>query len=284
MFTLGKKITLDARRISIVLLGCLLLAIGINGFLVPHHLLSGGVTGLSILLNYITGLPVGLMIFLLNIPVFVLGYKLVSRPFIIISLIGTVSLSLFVTWTTRLPVFVDDVLLSAVFGGVITGLGSGIVFANRGTTGGTDIIAVIIKKYFSVDVGTTMFTVNATIVLFSSLVFGVRLGLYTLISIYINSLMIDKVQQGLDRKKAILVITEKPEEARQAIINQIKRGVTLLEGQGGYTQESKKIVFCLVTPFQLAKIREILLDIDEGAFITVLDAAEVVGKGFKNRD
>ncbi|MCR1900305.1 YitT family protein [Irregularibacter muris] len=281
---MGKKITLDARRISIVLLGCLLLAIGINGFLVPHHLLSGGVTGLSILLNYITGLPVGLMIFLLNIPVFVLGYKLVSRPFIIISLIGTVSLSLFVTWTTRLPVFVDDVLLSAVFGGVITGLGSGIVFANRGTTGGTDIIAVIIKKYFSVDVGTTMFTVNATIVLFSSLVFGVRLGLYTLISIYINSLMIDKVQQGLDRKKAILVITEKPEEARQAIINQIKRGVTLLEGQGGYTQESKKIVFCLVTPFQLAKIREILLDIDEGAFITVLDAAEVVGKGFKNRD
>lgn len=277
-------ITLDVRRNFFVILGSFLFSISITGFLIPHQLLSGGVTGISILSNYIANIPVNLAIVIINIPIFIIGYKLVNKRFMIISLIGATSQVLFITWTSNVPMFVDDPLLSAIFGGVLGGLGAGIIFANRGSTGGIDIIAVIMRKYFSVDIGNTMLAINSVIIIILSLFFGVKLGMYTLISIYINALVIDKVQQGLDKKKALLVITEKPEESRLAIINQVKRGVTLLDGHGGYTKESKEVIFCLVNPFQLAKIREILLDIDSKAFITVLEASEVVGAGFKKRE
>lgn len=281
---MGAKLTLDIRRIFFVLLGSLLSAISINGFLIPHHLLSGGVSGIGILLNYTTGISVSLAIIILNIPIFIIGYKLVNKKFIVISLIGTVSLSLFLYLTEGLGMIVDEILLASIFGGVLTGLGAGIIFSNRGSTGGMDIIAVILRKYYSINIGNTLLMINALIVLVSSFIFGVKLALYTLISIYVNALVVDKLQEGLDRKKAILVITNKYEKVKASIIDEIHRGVTLLEGQGGYTQESKKVILCMVTPFQLAKIRETILDIDEYAFIIVLNASEVLGQGFKARE
>ncbi|SJZ92394.1 YitT family protein [Garciella nitratireducens] len=281
---MARKTTLSVKRIFLVLLGSLFMAISVNGFLIPHKLLSSGVTGISILFNYLLDIPISLMILILNIPIFIVGYKLINREFIIISFIGMISLSIFISLTDNLPIFVDDVLLATIFGGVLSGLGAGIVFTNRGSTGGMDIIAVILRKYFSINIGNTLFIINALIVLISSFFFGIKLALYTMISIYINTIVVDKVQEGLDRKKAILVITNKYDEVTYAIMNQIHRGVTLLEGKGGFTKDSKKIIFCTIAPFQLAKIREIILKNDQNAFITVLDAAEVVGKGFKNKE
>ncbi|RBP44840.1 YitT family protein [Garciella nitratireducens] len=281
---MARKTTLGVKRIFLVLLGSLFMAISVNGFLIPHKLLSSGVTGISILFNYLLDIPISLMILILNIPIFIVGYKLINREFIIISFIGMISLSIFISLTDNLPIFVDDVLLATIFGGVLSGLGAGIVFTNRGSTGGMDIIAVILRKYFSINIGNTLFIINALIVLISSFFFGIKLALYTMISIYINTIVVDKVQEGLDRKKAILVITNKYDEVTYAIMNQIHRGVTLLEGKGGFTKDSKKIIFCTIAPFQLAKIREIILKNDQNAFITVLDAAEVVGKGFKNKE
>lgn len=281
---MSAKLTLDIRRISLVLLGSLLIAISINGFLIPHQLLSGGISGISILLNYTVGISVSLAIIILNIPIFIIGYKLVNKQFIAISLIGTISLSTFLYLTEGMTMVVDDILLSSIFGGVLGGLGAGIIFTNRGSTGGMDIIAVILRKYYSVNIGNTLLIINALIVLISSFIFGIKLALYTLISIYANALVVDKVQEGLERKKAILVISNQHDRVKTAIISEIHRGVTLLEGEGGYTNQSKKVILCMVNPFQLAKIRETILDIDENAFITVLNASEVLGQGFKARE
>lgn len=281
---MSTKITLNVRRLFLVVLGSFLMAISVNGFLIPHQLLSSGVTGIGILLNYLMNIPVSLAIIILNIPIFIVGYRLVNKRFIIISFIGMISLSIFLSLTENLPMFVDDVLLSTIFGGVLSGVGAGIVFTNRGSTGGMDIVAVILRKYFSMNIGNTLLIINVLIVLASSLFFGIKLALYTMISIYVNTVMVDKVQEGLDRKKAIFIISGNHDKVANAIINQMHRGVTLLEGKGGFTQKSRRVIFCMVSPFQLARIREIVLDIDQNAFITVLDAAEVVGKGFKNKE
>lgn len=281
---MSTKITLNVRRLFLVVLGSFLMAISVNGFLIPHQLLSSGVTGIGILLNYLMNIPVSLAIIILNIPIFIVGYRLVNKRFIIISFIGMISLSIFLSLTENLPMFVDDVLLSTIFGGVLSGVGAGIVFTNRGSTGGMDIVAVILRKYFSMNIGNTLLIINVLIVLASSLFFGIKLALYTMISIYVNTVMVDKVQEGLDRKKAIFVISGNHDKVANAIINQMHRGVTLLEGKGGFTQKPRRVIFCMVSPFQLARIREIVLDIDQNAFITVLDAAEVVGKGFKNKE
>ncbi len=281
---MSTKITLNVRRLFLVVLGSFLMAISVNGFLIPHQLLSSGVTGIGILLNYLINIPVSLAIVILNIPIFIVGYRLVNKRFIIISFIGMISLSIFLSLTENLPMFVDDVLLSTIFGGVLSGVGAGIVFTNRGSTGGMDIVAVILRKYFSMNIGNTLLIINVLIVLASSLFFGIKLALYTMISIYVNTVMVDKVQEGLDRKKAIFIISGNHDKVANAIINQMHRGVTLLEGKGGFTQKSRRVIFCMVSPFQLARIREIVLDIDQNAFITVLDAAEVVGKGFKNKE
>lgn len=281
---MNTKITLNVRRLFLVVLGSFLMSISVNGFLIPHQLLSSGVTGIGILLNYLLNIPVSLAIIILNIPIFIVGYRLVNKRFIIISFIGMISLSTFLSVTENLPMFVDDILLSTIFGGVLSGVGAGIVFTNRGSTGGMDIVAVILRKYFSMNIGNTLLIINVLIVLASSLFFGIKLALYTMISIYVSTVVVDKVQGGLDRKKSIFIISGNPEEVTNAIIHQVHRGVTLLEGKGGFTQKSRRIIFCMVSPFQLARIREIVLDIDQNAFITVLDAAEVVGKGFKNKE
>lgn len=268
-----------------ILFGSLICGISYNTFIIPHKMLSGGLSGIALIINYITGIKPGFMLFLLNIPVFVLGRKFVDREFVLLSMIGTVSFSFFLDSFAYLKykMIIEDIMLSSIYGGLFNGIGIGLVLRNRASLGGIDIIAVIIKKYFSLNVGSTSLIINIAIVTASSFIYGIKPAMYTLIAMYISSKVLDKVQEGFDIRKQVMIITENEEEMGNEIIDKLHRGVTYLEGEGAFTRNKKKVIYCIVTLNQLAKLKQIVKDKDPQAFMTVNDTTEVLGKGFSKR-
>lgn len=271
------------KRIIFIALGCLISAVGINAFIIPHRLLSGGVSGIAILLQYLFKVPSGVFVLLLNIPIFLYGKKEVDKEFAILSVFGVAFFSLFLTMTKGIREYINinDILLSCIYGGVLNGIGVGIALKNKGSMGGTDIIAVATKKKLGINISTLSFGINIIVVILGSLLSSVQTALYTLISMYVSSKMLDKTLKGLNNEKMLLIVTDKVEEVSDYIINDIHRGVTYLYGEGAYTNNEKKVMYCIVTLNQLEKVKAKILEIDKRAFITVLDASEVRGKGFK---
>lgn len=271
------------KRIAAILVGSFLVAISINAFIIPHKFLSGGVAGVAIIVEYIANIPSGYLILAMNVPIFILGMKEVDRDFTIYSLIGMISMSVFLILTKSIGniFMVDDKLLSSIYAGVIGGIGIGMIFRNRASMGGTDIIAVVLKKKFGMNISTLSFAMNAIVVLIGVFINTIEIALYTLISMYITSLVMERVIDGLDRKKLLFIVTEKEEEVSNAIMEKVNRGVTYFYGEGAYTGDRKKILYCIVTINQTMRIKKIVEDIDPSAFISILDASEVHGKGFK---
>lgn len=271
--------------ILMVILGSAISGVAFNLFIIPNMLLSGGISGIALILKYLFNINTGLMIFALNIPIFILGYKFVDKEFIFLSLIGMVSFSVWIEVFSflRETVLVPDIMLACIYAGVMNGIGLGIVLKNRASLGGTDIIAVIFKKYFSMSIGNTSLIINIFIVVVASFITNLNLAMYTLITMYIASAVIDRIQQGFDIRKSVMIITTKEKEVAEEIFNRLVRGVTYLEGEGAYTGDRKRVIYCIVSTNQLAKLKQIVREIDENAFITVSDTAEVMGQGFKNR-
>lgn len=267
-----------------ILLGSLLISLAINGLFIPHHLLSGGVMGVALIFHYLFNLETGLSILLLNIPIFLFGLKYVNRHFVILSLVGMLSLSFFLPLTTSFVVPVQDVILAAIFGGALSGLGSGLIFNNRGSAGGTDIIAVVVHKYYSYSVGGVLLTANVLVILASAYLVDLQLALYTIISMYASAGVVDLVQEGLNRRKTVFIISDKAPTIADAVLTQLNRGVTFLQGEGAYSHTAKQIVYCVVTTMQLARLKEIVRNIDPQAFMSVTDTREVLGKGFHHRE
>ena len=275
------------KKIFLIVLGSLILSIGINLFIIPNKLLSGGLSGIGLMLQYIFKLPMGATILVLNIPLLVLSILKINRKFTIFTILGTVSLSLFLTITSPLnnilaPVQESYRLLYCIYGGVISGVGLGIVISNEGSTGGMDIVAIYAKKKYDIEVGTVIFTINFLIVAVGSILFDFRVGLYTLISMYINSTVMEKVVNGLNRRKMLLIVSEKEKEVSDAIMYNCNRGVTILYGEGAYTSHKKNIMYCVVSLGQLPQIKRVIKSIDQGAFISIIEIAEVQGNGFKS--
>lgn len=270
-------------RIFYIILGSLLNAIAINAFIIPHKLLSGGVAGIGIIIQYLSNIPVGYIILILNVPIFIIGLKKIDRDFVVFSLIGMISLSFFLVITIGISkrFMVNDILLSSIYGGVISGLGSGIVFRSRASQGGTDIIAVVLKKIYGINISTLSLILNAIVVVVGAFINKIDVVLYTLISMYINSIVINRVIEGFDRKKLLLIVTENEKDVSDAIMKELGRGVTYFYGEGAYTGENKRIIYCIVTLGQLVRTKKIIEDIDSGAFISIIDASEVKGRGFK---
>ena len=271
--------------IVMIILGGIICGIAFNGFIIPHKLLSGGVAGVALILKYLFNWQIGLMILILNIPIFILGYKFIDKEFIFFSLIGVISFSVSLDMLSGLQkvFYVNDIMLSSIMGGVLSGVGMGLVFKNRASQGGVDIIAVIIKKYFSLSIGATSFGINIFIITFSSIIYGLKPALYTLICIYTSSVVIDKIMQGFNTRKAIMIITDKEEAVVSEIFKELGRGVTFLEGAGAYTGDKKRVLYCIVTLNQLAKLKQLVREIDDRAFMTVSDTAEVLGTGFYDK-
>lgn len=263
-------------------IGCLLSAISINLFLVPHHLLSGGVSGLAIIFYYLVKWPIGLQILAMNLPLFYAAYRLLGKEYFLKTIYGTALFSFFVDATGYLSNFqlIDDPLLSAITGGVITGIGSGLIFRANGSGGGLDIISSIMKKYYSLNVGITSFSMNCLIMVAGALLFGIKLAILTLISMFISANITDNVVQGFNRKKTVYVVSYKTDEIIKVILKEVGRGATILHGEGAFTRQEKQVIFVVVSLTQIGQIKLLIEDVDPHAFMIVQDAVEVLGRGF----
>ena len=265
-----------------VSLGCLIASCSINLFLVPSHLLTGGATGIAIIFYYLSGLPIGLQTFLYNIPLLIAAWKLMGREYTIDIIIGTAIFSFCLDATKFLNGYapLDDVMLAAIFGGVFNGIGYGIVFRMDGSTGGFDIIGAIIKKYYALHMGGVIFAFNCLIMVVAGFLFGAAPAMFTLIMMFINATVTDKVIAGFNSRKAVLIVSDKAEQIAEDIILELGRGVTFLHSQGAFTHRERDVVFVAVTLTQVAKIKFITNDIDPNAFMIIMSASEVMGKGF----
>jgi len=272
----------NIKNAVLVIVGCLISAIGVNMFLINAKLFSGGISGIAILVQYALNIPAGYTVLLVNIPLLILSYKKLNNRVTIYSILGTLSLSLFLVLTQHLTsvISVNDTLLLCVYGGILTGAGHGIAYANHGSEGGMDIVVMLVKKkYDSFDVGQLGFIVNCGIVFLGMLLNGVPVGLYTFMSMYISGVLTDKIIHGLSKKKVLLIITDKQQEVCDYITKYKYHGVTILEGRA-LTGYERKVIYCIVHISRLPAFKFGIQKIDNDALISIIDAAEVDGRGF----
>jgi uncharacterized membrane-anchored protein YitT (DUF2179 family) len=274
---------LTAKRILIIVAGSFISSVGLNMFIIPHKLLSGGVSGISLILQYLTGIHAGIFIILFNIPLFILSIKELDKEFTLLTIIGTLCQSLFliVTKDASKLFYSEDLLLSCIYGGTLNGIALGIIFSNYGSLGGTDIISMILRRRYSLEIGRISFGINVVIVSIGAIFFGIERALYTLVSMYLISAVLDNVINGFDRKKMLLIVTDKEKEIIDGIHQDLKRSSTLLYGIGTYTGKQKKLVYTVVSLSQVPKAKRIVEAADPYAFMSIIDTSEVQGKGFK---
>lgn len=273
---------LRIKDVAFIILGCLLSSIGLNMFIVHAKLYSGGVSGIAILIQYITKFPAGYTIMLANIPLLVISFKKLNIRFTIYSLIGTICYSVFLVITKDLQTIIstNDTLLYCLYGGLLNGLGIGLTYANHGSMGGINIITMLFKKkHDNYDVGKIGLIFNCLIVCIATLLNGILTALYTLISMYITAVVTDKIIHGMVRKKLLFIITEKEKEVCDYIITYMHRGATILNGQT-MTGKERKVLYCIVHLSHLPELKYSIQNIDKDALISVIDASEVDGKGF----
>ena len=262
-----------------IALGCFIASCSINLFLVPSHLLTGGATGIAIIFYYLAGLPIGLQTFLYNIPLLAAAWKTMGKVYTVDIIIGTAIFSACLDATKFLNSYasINDVMLAAIFGGVFNGIGYGIVFRMNGSTGGFDIIGAIVKKYYSLNMGGVIFGFNCLIMLVAAFLFGMAPAMLTLICMFVNAMVTDKVIAGFNSRKAVLIVSDKAENIAEGIM-EVGRGVTFLHGQGAFTRRERNVVFVVVTLTQVAKIKLIANAIDSNAFMIIMSANEVMGR------
>ncbi len=271
--------------VVVIIIGCLISSLGVNLFLSNAGLLSGGVTGIGLILQYLWNITSGITVFILNIPLFIVSYKFLSKRFTIYTAIGMISFStaLMITKPLSSLVKVDDTLLYCIYGGILSGIGYGLIFFRNGSIGGTDIITMVVrKKYSDLDIGKVGFAFNLIIVTLAAFIFGLPKALYTLISMFITSSILDRVLSGFTSKKLLLVLTEKEEDIINYVIKDMNRGITSLMAEGGYTHNQKRLLYVAVTTSQMISLKNKILRIDPKAFITIIDVSEVKGKGFQS--
>lgn len=265
-----------------IFIGCLISSCSINLFLLPNHLLSGGLAGIGIIVYFLTGLPVGAQILVYNIPLFIAAYRALGAQYTGGVVFGTLLFSFGIDATHFLNAFapVPDPMLAAIFGGIFNGIGYGLLFRMDGSSGGLDIVAAIIKKYYSFNMGGVIFAFNCVIMTVAAFLFGVMPAMYTLISMFMSAMVTDRVVAGFVRRKAIFLISDRAEPIAEAIIHMIGRGVTYFEGEGAFTHHEKRVLFVVVSLTQIARVKQIADSFDPQAFMIVLDANEVMGRGF----
>jgi uncharacterized membrane-anchored protein YitT (DUF2179 family) len=278
------KMKQKIKKYIVISIGCFILAISINLFLAPNHLLSGGVSGIALCFYYLYKFPIGLVTVILNVPLFIAAYYFLNKEYIFVTLYGLLFFSISVDLTAFLQNYkvVNDILLAAIYGGALSGTGSGLIFRFHGSTGGTDIIGSIMKKRYGLNIGMMSFSINIFIMLLAAGLFGTELAMYTLISIFVAGTVVDKVIEGFNRKKNVMIISEFDEKIADAILSDMHRGVTMLNGVGAYTRQDKKVLLVVVTSTQVPKVKLIVEKIDPKAFMIVTTAAEVMGRGFSN--
>ena len=267
-----------------ILLGAAIYAFGLTYFVVPHHLFEGGATGITLITFYLFKIPVSLMNLLINIPLFILAWKIFGAKSLYSSLLGTLALSAWLAVFERIPLHIDlqgDLLITALIAGILLGIGLGIIFNAGGTTGGTDILARILNKYTHISMGKLLFILDFCILMLILLIFkDLRLVSYTLLFDFIVSRVIDLIGEGGYAGKGFMIITKRPDHLAKTINDDLGRGVTFISGQGYYSQKDLKIIYCIVGRNEIVKMKEMIHRIDPQAFITITEAHEILGEGF----
>jgi len=267
-------------RVLYVILGSFIYSVGVNMLFIPHRLLSGGLTGIAIILEYLFSIPKEITVIVLNVPLFIGGYRFLGRRFIYLSLIGIASMSAFLYLTKGWTMDVKDDMMAAIFGGLILGTGTGIVMRNRGSLGGTDIISLLVNKFFSFSVGWIATACNFLILIAAAILLDVETAMFSMVGIFVSNKAVDAILTGFNHKKTVIIVSDKADEMAEELFRHVKRGITFLNGQGAYTHRDKKLIYMVVRTMELSKLREVVHRVDPGAFMSIIDTREVEGKGF----
>ncbi len=272
------------KRVIGMLLGSIFVSVGLEIFLVPNNIIDGGIVGISIILSHLTGWALGIFLFVLNLPFLLLGYKQIGKTFAISTLFGVTMMSIGTTLLHSVPVLTEDPLLASVFGGIILGMGVGLVIRNGGSLDGTEIIAILFNKKTPFSVGEIVMFFNLFILGSAGFFFGWDHAMYSLIAYYIAFKMIDITIEGFDESKAVWIISDLHKEIGDTLSARLGRGVTYLNGEGGYSGDDKKVIFCVVTRLEQAKLKSIVEEIDASAFLAIGNIHDIKGGRFKKKD
>jgi uncharacterized membrane-anchored protein YitT (DUF2179 family) len=266
-----------------VTVGSFITALGLAAFLIPNKIAAGGVSGLATVLYYVFGFPVGFTMFIINIPLLILCIKELGMRFGIKSIFGTFVISVFVDFLAAVikKPWTADPLLAAIYGGVAAGLGLGIVFRFKGTTGGTDLAAALVNKFFKISLGYSLLTIDALVIVLAGVVFNIELALYALIAVFVTGRMIDLVQEGVSYAKAAVIISERYAEISRELLEKMNRGVTAFQSRGAYTSKQRDVLLCVVAQSEVTTLKSIVYQVDPEAFVIVANVHEVLGEGFK---
>ncbi|MDR2907556.1 MAG: YitT family protein [Bacteroidales bacterium] len=280
---------------ALIILGAFVVASGYVFFITPYKIIPGGVYGISIIIHYLTqgmfsglpeGLPIGMTALCFNIPLVYAAYKLLGAESILKTIVTFVATAVFVDTLTLLQgdtqLVAGDSLLASIYGGVLVGIGVALIFRAKATSAGTDVLSKIMTKYFRIPIGVSIIIVDSVIVLLGLIAFGDwAVPLYSWITIFVYGKVVDVLQEGLSTDRAVFIITTKSDEMGEMIMHKLKRGGTYFHGKGMYNGEEREIVYTVVNSRQIPKLREHIYGIDPTAFITILPAKEILGKGFK---
>lgn len=264
-----------AGRLLLVLAGAGCFAVAVRCFFLPNGLLSGGVGGTSLLLNELAGTPVGLVVLLLNLPIFALGGRVVGRTFAVFSGVAVVAVFLLIDFA-ELPRATNDPLLAAMFGGLFSGIGTALALRAGGSLGGFDILGVVLNRRFALGVGEVLLVLNGVLIAAKGLLGQPELAMYTLVGIYVTSRTIGAAQAARPRK-AFLIVSARAEQIRARVLHQMRRGLTILRAEGGYAHDPTNVLLCVVSRPEIRELQDIIRAEDRAAFVVVLEASEIMG-------
>lgn len=267
-----------------ILIGASLVAVGLEIFLIPNRVIDGGIVGISIILSHLFHLNLGFLLFLLNLPFLFLGYKQIGKTFAFSTFYGVIIMSVGTNLLHHIHPLTEDPLLATVFGGIILGIGVGLVIRYGGSLDGTEILAIVFNNRSPLSVGQIVLILNIFILGSAGFLFGWDRAMYSLMAYFIAFKIIDTTIEGFNQTKAVWIISDKPEPLGDCILHRLGRGVTYLSGEGGYSGEVKKVIFCVITRLEEAKLKTIVEDIDREAFLAIGDIHDVQGGRFKKRD
>jgi len=277
----------ELRDAAFIVVGSAICGIAYVMFLIPHHIVSGGVGGISIIINYLTSWPVALLYVAMNVPIFFLGLRGMGKRYALKSLAGILAVSGFIFLfenILHLPSATQDTILGAVYGGAILGAGLGIVFRGHGSTGGTDVAGQFLNKHTNISVGGWILIIDAVIIGSAGVVFGtLEAPLYGALALIVNTKVIDLVLEGFSYARAAHIITSKPQEVSWAISLEMRRGVTSLQGHSYFSGEKREVLYVVLTRREISYLKYIVKQIDPDAFVVISDVYEVLGKGFRPR-
>jgi uncharacterized membrane-anchored protein YitT (DUF2179 family) len=263
-----------------ILVGAFVYAVGLNNFIIVNKLAEGGFVGVSILFLYLLHIPVSITFLVLNIPLLVLSWKYFGREFIWKTILGVVAVSAFAQITQHWQPAIEDRLLAALYGGVVTGIGLGIIFRFGATTGGADIIARLVRHFFGIQMGRTLFIIDVIVIFVVAYLIGKQTAMYSLVALFVASRIIDFVLEGPSSSKAAIIISDHPEEIATRLHDELGRGTTMLKGKGGYTGQPKEVLYCVVSREQLIRLQQIVTEEDPRAFVVLNNVHDVLGEGF----